>query len=79
MIENKPGAGGMLGPGNMAKTATPDGYTLSQLPVSAFRVPHMQKVDWDPIKDFTYIIGVTGYTFGMVVKTRLAVQDASRT
>lgn len=68
IIENKPGASGMLGPGTMAKTAKPDGYTLSQLPVSAYRVPHMQKVDWDPLKDFTYIIGITGYTFGVVVK-----------
>ena len=68
VIENKPGAGGMLGPGVMAKTAQADGYTLSQLPVGAFRIPHMQKVDWDPLKDFTYIIGITGYTFGIVVK-----------
>jgi tripartite-type tricarboxylate transporter receptor subunit TctC len=29
----------------------------------------MQKVDWDPLKDFTYIIGLTGYTFGLVVKS----------
>jgi tripartite-type tricarboxylate transporter receptor subunit TctC len=28
----------------------------------------MQKVDWDPMKDFTYIIGVSGYTFGVAVK-----------
>jgi tripartite-type tricarboxylate transporter receptor subunit TctC len=69
IIENKPGASGMLGPGTMARVAQPDGYTLSQLPVSAFRVPHMQKVDWDPLKDFTYIIGITGYTFGIVVKS----------
>jgi tripartite-type tricarboxylate transporter receptor subunit TctC len=68
VIENKPGAGGMLGPGNMAKLSAPDGYTVSQLPVGAFRIPHMQKVDWDPLKDFTYIIGITGYTFGVVVK-----------
>ena len=68
VIENKPGAGGMLGPGTMAKTAAPDGYTLSQLPVGAFRIPHMQKVDWDPLRDFTYVIGITGYTFGVVVK-----------
>ena len=68
VIENKPGAGGMLGPGTMAKVAAPDGYTISQLPVGAFRIPHMQKVDWDPLKDFTYIIGITGYTFGLVVK-----------
>jgi tripartite-type tricarboxylate transporter receptor subunit TctC len=69
VIDNKPGAGGMLGPGTMARTAQPDGYTLSQLPVGAFRIPHMQKVDWDPLRDFTYIIGITGYTFGVVVKS----------
>jgi tripartite-type tricarboxylate transporter receptor subunit TctC len=69
IIENKPGAGGMLGPAGMARNAAPDGYTLSQLTVGAFRQPYMQKVDWDPIRDFTYIIGVSGYTFGMVVKT----------
>lgn len=68
IVENKPGAGGMLGPAGMARNAAPDGYTISQLTVSAFRQPHMQKVDWDPLKDFTYIIGVSGYTFGMVVK-----------
>src|ERR1700674_5520187 len=28
----------------------------------------MQKVDWDPLRDFTYIIGVSGYTFGVVVR-----------
>lgn len=68
VIENKPGAGGMLGPAGMAANAKPDGYTLSQLTVAAFRQPHMQKVDWDPLKDFTYIIGISGYTFGVVVK-----------
>jgi tripartite-type tricarboxylate transporter receptor subunit TctC len=69
VIENKPGAGGMLGPSGMARNAAPDGYTLAQLTVGAFRQPYMQKVDWDPIRDFTYIIGVSGYTFGVVVKS----------
>jgi tripartite-type tricarboxylate transporter receptor subunit TctC len=69
IIENKPGAGGMLGPANMAAIAKPDGYTLSQLPVGAFRIPHMQKVAWDLLRDFTYIIGITGYTFGVVVRS----------
>jgi tripartite-type tricarboxylate transporter receptor subunit TctC len=68
VVENKPGVGGMLGPAGMARGAAPDGYTLSQLTVSAFRQPHMQKVDWDPLRDFTYIIGVSGYTFGVVVR-----------
>jgi tripartite-type tricarboxylate transporter receptor subunit TctC len=69
IVENKPGASGMLGPAGMARNAASDGYTISQLTVAAFRQPYMQKVDWDPIKDFTYIIGVSGYTFGMVVKS----------
>jgi tripartite-type tricarboxylate transporter receptor subunit TctC len=68
VIENRPGGSGMNGPATMAKTARPDGYTISQLAITAFRVPHMQKVDWDPIADFTYIIGLAGYTFGIVVK-----------
>jgi tripartite-type tricarboxylate transporter receptor subunit TctC len=68
-VENKPGGGGMIGPAGMARAAAPDGYTLSQLHINAVRQPHMQKVDYDPLKDFTYIIGVSGYTFGMVVKT----------
>ena len=68
VIENKPGAGGMVGAAAVAKSAAPDGYTITQLTVNAFRQPHMQKVEWDPLRDFTYIIGVSGYTFGMVVK-----------
>ncbi|HEX9395598.1 MAG TPA: tripartite tricarboxylate transporter substrate binding protein [Burkholderiales bacterium] len=68
LVENRPGGSGMNGPATMAKTAKPDGYTISQLSITAFRIPHMQKVDWDPVADFTYIIGVSGYTFGIVVK-----------
>ena len=68
VIENRPGGSGMNGPTTMAKTARPDGYTISQLAISAYRMPYMQKVDWDPINDFTYIIGLAGYTFGIVVR-----------
>ena len=69
ILENKPGAGGTLGPSTMAATAKPDGYTLAQYPIGMIRVPLMQKSAWDPIKDFTFIIGLTGYTFGVVVKS----------
>jgi tripartite-type tricarboxylate transporter receptor subunit TctC len=68
VIENRPGAAGMLGPGNMAATARPDGYTVAQLPISIFRIPYIQKTAWDPGKDFTYIVHLTGYTFGAVVR-----------
>ncbi len=69
IIENKPGAGGTIGPSQMALNAKPDGYTLAQYPISLLRLPHMQKSAWDPLKDFTFIIGLTGYTFGIVVKS----------
>ena len=68
IIENKPGGGGTLGPGTMALTAKPDGYTIAQYPMGMLRVPHMQKTQWDPLKDFTFIIGVSGYTFGFTVR-----------
>ena len=68
VIENRPGGSGMNGPATMAKTARPDGYTISQLAITAYRLPHLQKVDWDPLADFSYILGVAGYTFGIVVR-----------
>jgi tripartite-type tricarboxylate transporter receptor subunit TctC len=66
IVENKPGAGGMLG-ANELVSAAPDGYTLSQLPHGVFRIPHMQKTTFDTLKDFTWIACLTGYTFGLVV------------
>lgn len=66
IIENKGGAGGMLGAVELIN-ARPDGYTLSQLPHGVFRIPHMQKVAFDTSKDFTWIVCLTGYTFGLVV------------
>ena len=68
VVENKPGGGGTVGPATMAATSKPDGYTVSQIPISVMRYPHMMKVTWDPLKDFTYIVHQTGYTFGVVVK-----------
>jgi len=61
VIDLKPGASGTLGPATMAATAKPDGYTLSQLPITLYRLAAMQKVSYDPVKDFTHIIMLTGY------------------
>jgi tripartite-type tricarboxylate transporter receptor subunit TctC len=68
VIENRPGASGTLGPAQMAATSKPDGYTVAQIPITVFRFPATNKTTYDPAKDFTYILGVTGYTFGVVVK-----------
>jgi len=67
VVENKPGASGMLGPNELV-SAKPDGYTLSQLTIGVLRLPHMQKMMFNPLSDFTYIACLTGYTFGMAVR-----------
>jgi tripartite-type tricarboxylate transporter receptor subunit TctC len=66
VIENRPGAGGTLAMPAIQQAA-PDGYTLAQLPHPALRAPHVQKVSWDPIRDTTPIIQISGVTFGVVV------------
>ncbi len=66
VIENRPGAGGTLAM-PILQQAVPDGYTIAQLPQTIFRAPHTQKVGWDPIRDVTPIIQISGYTFGIVV------------
>ncbi|MDO8280534.1 MAG: tripartite tricarboxylate transporter substrate binding protein [Burkholderiaceae bacterium] len=74
IVENKPGAGGLLGANELAN-ARGDGYTLSQLPHGVFRIPHMQKVQFDVLKDFTWIACLTGYTFGLVVPTSSPIKS----
>ncbi|MDK2656018.1 tripartite tricarboxylate transporter substrate binding protein [Cupriavidus consociatus] len=65
---NKPGAGATLAAQLMSQTAAPDGYTLSMVAANIFRMPHLQKTPYDPLKDFTYIIGLTNYRYGLVVR-----------
>ena len=52
VVDNKAGGSGTVGPATMAATAKPDGYTISQVPTTIFRMPMMQQAFWDPIKDF---------------------------
>lgn len=66
IIDNKPGAGGTL-PAQQLQTVQPDGYTLAQIPLGVFRLGYTTKINWDPIKDISYVLNVTGYAFGIVV------------
>ena len=68
VVDNKAGGSGTVGPATMAASARPDGYTIAQIPITVFRLPLMQKTTWDPTKDFTYIVHLTGYTFGVTTK-----------
>lgn len=66
VVENRPGAGGTLAMPVLAQ-AQPDGYTIAQMPQTVFRAPWLQKVLWDPVRDTTAILQVSGVTFGIVV------------
>ena len=59
VVENRPGAGGMLGTGLVAK-APPDGYMIVLSSLSAYAIgPKLVKESpYDPVKDFTAIGGV---------------------
>ena len=66
VVENRAGAGGTL-PAQALQQSRPDGYTLAQIPLGVFRLPYTTKITWDPVKDIAYILGITGYAFGVVV------------
>src|SRR5262245_55103076 len=70
IIDNKPGGSATLGPATMAASAKPDGYTIGQIAIPVFRIPYMQKATFDPVKDFTYIINLGGYTLCALVKAQ---------
>jgi tripartite-type tricarboxylate transporter receptor subunit TctC len=69
VVENRPGASGTLGALHLATQARPDGYTISQMHLSIIRRPYLVRTPpWDPVADFSHIIGLTGWLFGVCVK-----------
>src|SRR5205814_6020516 len=68
VVENRTGAGGVLGPLQMATNSATDGYTIAQIPITVFRYPFTRKTTFDPANDLSYILSLSGYTFGIVVK-----------
>jgi tripartite-type tricarboxylate transporter receptor subunit TctC len=76
VVDNKPGAGGILGAQALVGSTRPDGYTLAQMPIGVFRYPQMAaKPPFDPMRDFTWIIQLTGYLFGVAVRADAPWRD----
>jgi tripartite-type tricarboxylate transporter receptor subunit TctC len=66
IVAPKPGAAGTLA-GTLLLNAKPDGYTLGCITINSLHYPHYNKTTWDPIRDFTYIIGLAELSQGIVV------------
>jgi tripartite-type tricarboxylate transporter receptor subunit TctC len=67
VVENRGGAGGTLAM-PILQQAAPDGHTIAQMPQTVLRAPYLQRVVWDPIRDTTPIIQLSGVTFGMLTQ-----------
>jgi len=67
IVENHSGASGTLAASGIIRMA-PDGYTLAHAPITIFRMPYMQQTSWDPLRDFTYVAGLSGYMLGIGVR-----------
>jgi len=68
IIENKAGASGVMG-AMALQNEKPDGYVISQMHMSVLRQPLLNKsLGYHPINDLTYILQVTGYVMGVVVR-----------
>jgi tripartite-type tricarboxylate transporter receptor subunit TctC len=68
VIENQPGAAGLIGAERVAKAA-PDGYTLGGFNDSIMTMlPHLQsKMPWDILRDFEAVSLVATVEWGLVV------------
>jgi len=71
VAENRPGASGAIAAEFVARS-TPDGYTLFMASATQLVVlPHVQKITWDPVKDFAPISIVGGNPFALGVNDRI--------
>jgi tripartite-type tricarboxylate transporter receptor subunit TctC len=76
VIENKPGAGGAIGSDIVAKSPA-DGYTLlaaSSGPLSI--MPNLQKIPYDPLKDFAPVSMVAVTPFALVTHPSFPAANA---
>ena len=78
VIENQPGASGLIGAGNVAKAA-PDGYTLGGFNDSIMTmVPNLTaKMPWDILKDFEPVSLVATVEWGLVVPAEAPEKTAA--
>lgn len=74
IVDNRPGAGGVLGADLTAKSA-PDGYTIMMVSSSYSVNPALYKLSFDPIKDLTPISQVASVPFVLVAHPSVPINN----
>ncbi|MEO7241354.1 MAG: tripartite tricarboxylate transporter substrate binding protein [Variovorax sp.] len=74
IIENKGGAGGIIGSTQVAKAA-PDGYTLVISGIASHVIAPVETKSFDPIADFTHIALLGGPPLVLVVHPSMGVSN----
>jgi len=67
VLMHKPGGGGVTGTATLASMSESDGYTLALMHNSVIRQPLLMKTAWNPLTDFSYLIGLAGLSTGVAV------------
>lgn len=67
VLMHKPGGGGVTGTASLATMTEADGYILAVMHNSVIRQPLLMKTPWDPVKDFSYLIGLADLSTGVSV------------
>ena len=77
IVENRPGAGGQLAMEQVARAAS-DGYTLVMAGQSAVAIaPHLAKLRFDPLKDFTPVTRTSKGAIVLVVNAEIPVRTVA--
>lgn len=75
VVDNRPGAGGLIG-GSVVAKAIPDGYTLALVGQPHLTAPLLSRdPPWDPFRDFTYVGNVASMPNVAVVGPGLPVNS----
>jgi tripartite-type tricarboxylate transporter receptor subunit TctC len=74
VVENKSGAGGVIGVESGAKSA-PDGYTVLTAPDFVASAPHIFKMSIDPMKDLVPVVQLSRQPVALAVHPALGVKS----
>jgi len=77
VVENRPGAGAVIGTDYVAK-APPDGYTLLNIAVEFTINPNLRKLPYDPIRDFACVAQLTSSQYFLSTHPAIPVKTVQQ-